>query len=235
MTSRWSESEDNLLRQMVAVHGQNWLSIAAHFPNRTPSQISTRWSKCVNPELSKGRFTPEEDARIREHVALNGIDNWKPIMQILPHRSSKQCKERWENHLNPNLNARPWTPEEDNFVYRQFKAVGPHWSMIARFLRGRTDVAVRNRFNSSIQKRIQKNDLGQEYLQPLIPRWQAPARRKRPSRVERPMTPSVPFVGRLQVSKAEPSEPPVGKPATREPGQVVGLFSPSTTEEDPFD
>jgi hypothetical protein len=233
MSGRWSGSDDALLRQMVAAHGQNWISVATHFPTRTPAQIAARWFKCLNPELSKGRFTAEEDAQIQQHVATNGAKNWKPITKILPNRSSKQCRERWENHLNPSLNLCPWTPEEDNFVYRQFKALGPRWAMIAKFLRGRTDVSVKNRFNASIRQRIQKNEAGQEYLQPLTPKLPAKPRPTTASREKRPVTPAVPFAGPLDTGSVGPVVP--GLRNSAETDSVIGLFSPfAPPADDPF-
>lgn len=42
--SRWTAEEDELLRAAVNLHGPHkWSMIAAHVPNRTPMQCSTRW------------------------------------------------------------------------------------------------------------------------------------------------------------------------------------------------
>ncbi len=30
----------------------------------------------------------------------------------IPWRSGKQCRERWHNHLDPNINKDTWTDEE---------------------------------------------------------------------------------------------------------------------------
>jgi myb proto-oncogene protein len=31
----------------------------------------------------------------------------------LPGRIGKQCRERWHNHLDPNIKKDKWNPEED--------------------------------------------------------------------------------------------------------------------------
>lgn len=42
--SRWTVEEDELLRQAVSIYGPHkWSLVAAHVPNRTPMQCSTRW------------------------------------------------------------------------------------------------------------------------------------------------------------------------------------------------
>lgn len=41
---RWTEAEDKLLLEAVALYGSHkWSLIASHVPDRTPVQCSTRW------------------------------------------------------------------------------------------------------------------------------------------------------------------------------------------------
>lgn len=46
-------------------------------------------------------------------IAVNayGSGNWTRIHKHIPGRTDVQCRERWVNVLNPELNAGPWTPE----------------------------------------------------------------------------------------------------------------------------
>ena len=32
-------------------------------------------------------------------------------------RSGKQCRERWHNHLDPNINKSPWTDKEELIIF----------------------------------------------------------------------------------------------------------------------
>lgn len=217
MGRNWDEKEDNILKELVAIHGKQWVLIAPHLPKRTPSQIAARWEKCLDPNITKGPFTQEEDELITEYVRQNGPRSWPRITTILPHRSSKQCRERWFNHLDPSVSKVPWTPEEDKIIYEQHQKLGGKWSMISKLLPGRTDNAVKNRYNSSIKKRIQLSEDGTEYLTPDSSRRTYKHHQKeRPPPLLAPIPPQT-----QQESKPAPVPPPPIQIPNREDNVVV--------------
>jgi Myb-like DNA-binding domain len=59
-------------------------------------------------------------------VKENGAGKWTFIAQHLKGRVGKQCRERWHNHLNPEINKAPWEEEEN---WRFFLVPGPHFSL----------------------------------------------------------------------------------------------------------
>ncbi|EKX32507.1 hypothetical protein GUITHDRAFT_98601 [Guillardia theta CCMP2712] len=61
----------------------------------------------------KGQWTREEDEKVIQYVEKYGTKQWARIAQVLPGRKGKQCRERWHNHLNPDINKLSWTVEED--------------------------------------------------------------------------------------------------------------------------
>jgi transcriptional activator Myb len=58
----------------------------------------------------------QEDEKVRHLVGVYGAKKWSKIAAELPGRIGKQCRERWHNHLNPGINKKPWTEEEDRRI-----------------------------------------------------------------------------------------------------------------------
>ncbi|KAK1932128.1 Transcriptional activator Myb [Phytophthora citrophthora] len=150
---RWSKHEDESLRLAVERSGErNWKAIADQVPGRNHTQCLQRWTKVLKPGLIKGHWTPEEDAKLRELVA-EGKKNWGQVASLIPGRTSKQCRERWCNHLDPNINKGSYTEDEDKIIVEMQAKLGNRWSIIAQQLKGRTEDAVKIRWKSLMRGR----------------------------------------------------------------------------------
>ena len=156
---RWTPEEDEMLRAAVALYkGKNWKKISDCFgTKKTEVQCLQHWRNVLNPCVVKGKgsWTPEEDHKLQMLVQKYGKTKWSYIGKFLPGRIGKQCRERWHNHLNPDLTKKQWTQEEETLIIEQRAKLGNRWAKIARMLPGRSDNDVKNRWYASLRKKVE--------------------------------------------------------------------------------
>jgi hypothetical protein len=106
-----------------------------------------------SPGLHKSKWSIEEDEKLVNAVATDGIGSWSKIALRVPGRSGKQCRERWLGQLAPSVDKSNWTPEEDWRLLRGHAIHGNRWSVIAAFFPGRTPITIKNRWNWMLRHR----------------------------------------------------------------------------------
>jgi hypothetical protein len=91
------------------------------------------------------KWNPEEDAKLLEAVEEFG-QVWVAVAALFPGRTNTQCRQRWVNHLNPDINYGRWTLEEDEKLTDAVKKHGSSWVAVAAKIPRRRDTHCRRRW-----------------------------------------------------------------------------------------
>ena len=97
-------------------------------------------------------FTTEEDELLKQKVAELGTNAWHEIEAAIPGRNARQCRERWNHYLSPDVENGPWTPEDDQRLLQLYTTIGPKWTEIAKQFQKRTANSIKNRIKVHLRR-----------------------------------------------------------------------------------
>lgn len=124
--------------------------------SKTQRKAQKRKKKRITKAIKRPKhiWTEEEDRKLVHLIQCHGPTQWSLISLKMKGRQGKQCRERWYNHLNPNIMKNSWTAEEELRLFLLFKLYGSKWSVFSFLLNGRTDNSIKNHWNSHMQKKM---------------------------------------------------------------------------------
>ncbi|KAJ3436675.1 snRNA-activating protein complex subunit [Anaeramoeba flamelloides] len=145
----WTQKDDELLKDLVKEdHKTNWELVSQKFENFDSTMCLKRYRKILNIETKKGMWTDIEDNLLVNAIKLFGDSNWSQVSVFVYGRNSKQCRERWNNQLNPDINRSQFTVEEEELLIQKQKELGNKWTTIAQFFENRPDNMIKNAWHS---------------------------------------------------------------------------------------
>eukprot|EP00158_Paraphelidium_tribonemae_P005011 Partr_v1_DN27109_c0_g1_i1_m15688 putative Small nuclear RNA activating complex, polypeptide 4, 190kDa len=189
---KWTDEESKLLVSLVDELGPQWAEISSYFNDRSNTACKNHY-RIVDPSLTRGKWTPREDELLVGAVELfrrshpdSANMKWGLISQFVPGRSDFQCRNRFDDKLDPAWNWNKLSNEEAELLIqvvrevRERESVGgvlirdiasisrSHsadgkllipWRYIAqKYFPGRQDVFLRRSFKSLALKQSQSDE-----------------------------------------------------------------------------
>ncbi|XP_076909909.1 uncharacterized protein LOC143567347 [Bidens hawaiensis] len=130
-----------------------------------PQQVSCL-SSTDNGLQKKGNS--RKKIRVEGRLVQYGDSKWSSVAEKLPGRIAKQCRDRWQNHLRPDITKDAWSEEEDKLLIAIHKEVGNKWSEIARRLPGRSENTIKNHWNATKRRQLSSRRRGKAKSQSLL-------------------------------------------------------------------
>ena len=132
----------------------------------------------------KNYWTPEEKELLQNLVVnYSGPEygKWIQIAEQIPGKNASQCRIKWSNSVNPNINHSNWTPAEDQLlavIVSNYN--GPEhgkWAKISEQIPGRSRKQCEERWSRSIDPDINHaewTEAEDEILQNLVVNYDGP-------------------------------------------------------------
>jgi len=98
----WTKEEDDIIKNFVILHGENWEEISKILVLRSPKEIKDRFTKKLDLKLIRTKFTKQEDDKIISLYLKNG-SKWSYISKFINGRNPDMIKRRFYSSLQKQI------------------------------------------------------------------------------------------------------------------------------------
>ncbi|KAI7881859.1 hypothetical protein K492DRAFT_161149 [Lichtheimia hyalospora FSU 10163] len=121
----WTEEEDQLLREGVMKHPNQWSKIADMLEGRTDDQCAKRWRESLDPTIDRSEWTTKEDEILVEKFGEYG-SQWQKIAQHFEGRPGLHCRNRWrklQRLMQIKNDKREHPPTSTSFIHTKVEDI----------------------------------------------------------------------------------------------------------------
>ncbi|XP_063217203.1 snRNA-activating protein complex subunit 4 isoform X2 [Bacillus rossius redtenbacheri] len=152
----WTAEEMEMLKTLAERNNfQNWSLIAEQLgTGRSEFQCVRFYQMNLNEQLTRSKWTPEEDRTVQQMVERYRVGTfipWARVAAMVKGRTKVQVFNRWKYCLEPSIRKGRFTEEEDLMILAAMKWYGRNFQQISRFVPGRTPIQLRDRYNASLE------------------------------------------------------------------------------------
>ena len=136
---------------------KKWIQSRMSKDTKNGKYKKSKYKKRNKKVIKRGQWSAQENKLLEGWVAVNGAKNWEACGRYIQGRSGKQCREHWNNCLNPELIKGDWTSEEDFLIMFFYEKCQGSWKKIIPLFNGRIENSIKNRFYSQLRKYATEN------------------------------------------------------------------------------
>ncbi|KAJ3426054.1 myb protein-related [Anaeramoeba flamelloides] len=106
-------------------------------------------------------YPQQEDRLLISAIEKKGCQKWSDISLSLKWRTSKQCRERWKNKLDPKISTDPLKEEEILKLEKLLDKIGTHWAKIVKHFPNRSDLILKNYYYTKLRSNKKQKEKNQ--------------------------------------------------------------------------
>lgn len=111
----------------------------------------------MNGGRMRMKFTEVDDIKLIKIVKEQPQVEWKKVSLLMGKYTPRQCRDRYNNYLSPNVQNKKWSKEEDQLLLEKYSVFGPKWSFLSQFFQNRAAVNIKNHYTKlSMKAPVQK-------------------------------------------------------------------------------